>query len=325
MNVQLSRRAALAMFALVVFSWGFNWPVTKLLVQQVSPLWMVAIRSAVALVVLLALMLAGRSLRLPKRGDWPVVLNVSLLHMSAFAILMAIGLSHVAAGRSVVLGFTTPLWVIPGAVLFLGERVTPRRAAGIALGLAGLGLLFNPLEFDWSDADALLGNGLLLLAAFCWALSILHQRAHRWVATPYEVLFWQVLVATVVVTAAALVVEGVPPHRMGRRPGAAVPLRRRVRRGARLLGDGDGQPQPAGDDHVARHAGDACGRRGERHRRAGRALQPRACGGPRADHRRHRARHHRKRREKTVTCRTREVVSMPARNDNGASPFPESC
>lgn len=210
MNVQLSRRAALAMFALVVFSWGFNWPVTKLLVQQVSPLWMVAIRSAVALVVLLALMLAGRSLRLPKRGDWPVVLNVSLLHMSAFAILMAIGLSHVAAGRSVVLGFTTPLWVIPGAVLFLGERVTPRRAAGIALGLAGLGLLFNPLEFDWSDADALLGNGLLLLAAFCWALSILHQRAHRWVATPYEVLFWQVLVATVVVTAAALVVEGVP-------------------------------------------------------------------------------------------------------------------
>lgn len=210
MNLQPSRRAALALFALVVFSWGFNWPVTKLLAEHVSPLWLVAIRSAVALVVLLALTLASRSLRLPQRGDWPVVLNVSLLHMTAYAILMAIGLSYVAASRSVVLGFTTPLWVIPGAMLFLGERVTSRRAAGIALGLAGLAVLFNPLAFDWSDANALLGNGLLLLAAFCWALSILHQRAHRWIASPYEVLFWQVLVATVLATVVAFALEGVP-------------------------------------------------------------------------------------------------------------------
>ena len=114
MNDRLSRRAALALFALVILCWGFNWSVAKLLVQSVPPLWMVSIRSAIALVVLLVLMLATRSLRVPERGDLPVVFNIALLHMTGFAILMAIGLLHVPAGRSIVLGFTTPLWVIPG-------------------------------------------------------------------------------------------------------------------------------------------------------------------------------------------------------------------
>jgi drug/metabolite transporter (DMT)-like permease len=210
MNERLSRRTALTLFGLVILCWGFNWPVAKLLVQSVPPLWMVAIRSAIALVVLFVLALATRSLSLPKRGDLPVVFNIALLHMSAFAILMAWGLMHVPAGRSIVLGFTTPLWVIPGAILFLGERITPRRAAGMALGLVGLALLFNPLAMDWSDPRALTGNGLLMLAALCWAVSIVHLRGHRWVSTPYQLVFWEVLLATGVLFIAAAVFEDVP-------------------------------------------------------------------------------------------------------------------
>ncbi len=210
MNECLSRRAALALFALVILCWGFNWPVAKLLVQTVSPLWMVAIRSAIALGVLLILTLATGSLRVPARGDLPVIFNIALLHMSAFAILMAIGLMHVPAGRSIVLGFTTPLWVIPGAILFLGERMTLRRAAGMGIGLAGLALLFNPFALDWSDRRALLGNGLLMLAALCWAISILHLRAHKWISTPWQLVFWEVLVATGVLTLLAAAFEGRP-------------------------------------------------------------------------------------------------------------------
>ena len=32
-------------------------------------------------------------------------------------------------------------------------------------GLAGIAIMFNPFAFDWSNRDALIGNGLLLLAA----------------------------------------------------------------------------------------------------------------------------------------------------------------
>ena len=210
MNPILTRRAALALFAVVILCWGFNWTVTKILVQSVTPIWMVTVRSAIALVVLFGLTLATGDLRLPRRGDLPVVANIALLHMVGFAVLMGIGLQSVAAGRSIVLGFTTPLWVIPGAMLFLGERLTLARALGVAMGLCGLALMFNPTAFDWSDKRALLGNGLLLLAAFCWSASILHIRKHKWISTPYQLVFWEVLLATSLLALLAVFYEGPP-------------------------------------------------------------------------------------------------------------------
>lgn len=207
----LSTRAALALFAAVIFAWGFNWPIAKLTLQEgVTPLWMAAIRSALAAVVLLVLMVASRNLRLPRKGDWPIVLGITLLHMVAYAALIATALQYLPAGRSVVLGYTHPLWVVPGALLFLGERLTPVRAAGVLIGVGGIVLLFNPAEVDWNDGKALLGNGMLMLASLCWAASILQIRAHKWVSTPFQLVFWEVLLATVLLGVLALLLEGTP-------------------------------------------------------------------------------------------------------------------
>ncbi len=200
----LSARGALGLFALVVLAWGLNWPVAKMmLVAGVPPLWMLAIRSGIATVTLLPIMILTGNLRVPKGGDWPVVFGIALLHMTGFAILMAIGIGHIAVGRSIVLGYTTPLWVVPGAILFLGERLTPMRIAGVTLGLAGLIVLFNPVGFNWADASAVKGNAYLLASALCWAASMLQIRAHRWVSTPFQLVFWETLVATVVLSATA--------------------------------------------------------------------------------------------------------------------------
>jgi drug/metabolite transporter (DMT)-like permease len=119
-------------------------------------------------------------------------------------------LQYVSAGRSIVLGYTTPLWVVPGALLFLGERLTLARAVGVLIGLAGIVVLFNPLAFDWQNPQALLGNGLLMLASLCWALSILQVRAHKWVSTPFQLVFWQVLLATLLLGILAFLLEGAP-------------------------------------------------------------------------------------------------------------------
>jgi drug/metabolite transporter (DMT)-like permease len=206
----LSRRNALLLLAVVVLAWGFTWVVSKLLLLHMTPLWAVAARSMAGTAALLALGLALRRLAWPVKADIPVILSVGLLHMGAFAALVSLGLQYVPAGRSVVLAYTTPLWVIPAAWLFLGEPIGRGRQAGLALGLAGLILIFNPLAFDWSNRDALLGNGLVLLAALCWAVNIVYVRAHRWATPPFELALWQALLATGVLSAAALLAEGVP-------------------------------------------------------------------------------------------------------------------
>lgn len=207
----LSARNALGLFALIIVAWGLNWPIAKLILNAgMPPLWMVALRSATAVLALLPLMLATGNLRMPVRGDWSIVFGIALLHMTGFVILMALGIKFISVGRSIVLGYTTPLWVVPGAVLLLGERLTPLRVAGVAAGLAGIAVLFNPLAFDWSNRDAVTGSVLLLLAALSWAASILQIRRHRWVSSPFRLVFWETAVATIVLTAAALTFETFP-------------------------------------------------------------------------------------------------------------------
>ena len=54
------------------------------------------------------------------------------------------------------------------------------------------------------------GTLAMLGAALCWAVSIVYVRAHRWISTPFQLVFWQILLATLVVSMLALIKDGVP-------------------------------------------------------------------------------------------------------------------
>ncbi len=203
-------KQGLVLLLVVVIIWGVVWPVQKVILESLTPLWMVAMRSIISGAVLLPLMALLGRLRLPRREDLPILLSISLLHMVGFATLSGMGLQLVPAGRSVVLGYTVSLWVMPGAALLLGERFTARRAGGVALGMFGLVVLFNPVAFDWSDGNAVLGNLLILAAAILWAANILHMRSHRWRSTPFDLLPWETLLAGAILIPAAVFVDGAP-------------------------------------------------------------------------------------------------------------------
>src|SRR5262249_33228463 len=206
----LRRETAILLLTAVAVGWGTAWPVTKAILRDVPPLWTTALRCAIGTATLFVISIGRRRLMFPQRGDTAVVLNVALLHMVAFAALVSLGLQFIPAGRSVVLGYTTPLWVTVGARIFLGEALTPASTIGIVVGILGVLLLFNPSAFMWNDRDAVVGNLLILLGALCWTASILHVRAHRWISTPFDLVPWQALLATVTLAPMALLFEGVP-------------------------------------------------------------------------------------------------------------------
>jgi drug/metabolite transporter (DMT)-like permease len=205
-----ARRLGATLLATVVLAWGLTWPVNKVILASVPPLWAVALRTGIAAIALLVIAALQRRLSLPPRQDIPVLVSIALLHMVGFGVLSTIGLQTVPTGRSVVLAYTTPLWVVPGAALFLGERLTTRRIVGVVVGLAGLVALFNPLAFDWTERTAVLGNLAILAAALLWAASILHIRGHHWHSTPFDLLPWETLLATVVLVPLAYLIAGRP-------------------------------------------------------------------------------------------------------------------
>ena len=198
----------------MVLAWGLTWPVNKVILASVPPVWAVALRTAIGAVALFVIAAAQRRLRRPPRHDLPVLVSIALLHMIGFGVLSSVGLQTVPTGRSVVLAYTTPLWVVPGAALFLGERLTSRRSVGVVLGVTGLVVLFNPLAFDWTQRGAVLGNLAILAAALLWAGSILHIRGHRWRSTPFDLLPWETLLATAVLVPLAYAIAGPPAFRL---------------------------------------------------------------------------------------------------------------
>ncbi|MDO8607246.1 MAG: DMT family transporter [Phaeospirillum sp.] len=201
---------AVVLLALLVMVWGANWPIMKMGLGHIQPFWFASFRLMIGVASMVLILLPTGRLRLPPRGDWPVIASLGLLNMGLFMVLSNLALLVVPAGRSAILAYTTPLWVAPGAALFLGERLTRGRVAGVILGLGGIVVLFNPVGFDWGDGAALLGNGLLLLAALIWAAAILHVRGHVWRSSPLDLAPWQMMVAVVPVTALAAIVEGAP-------------------------------------------------------------------------------------------------------------------
>ncbi|HIE68884.1 MAG TPA: glycosyltransferase, partial [Planctomycetes bacterium] len=112
---------AFTLLGAVVVLWGANWPIMKVGLESISPLWFGGLRMVIGAAVLFALLAVIGRFRLPPRQDWPVVLSVGLLHMTFTTALMYIGLTYVEAGRAALLSYTTPLWVAPLAVPLLGE------------------------------------------------------------------------------------------------------------------------------------------------------------------------------------------------------------
>jgi len=204
------RRRAMLLLALLVVIWGLNWVVAKKSLEFVTPVWVTAIRLVPMCIIFFIVCLATKKLRIPVRADLPIIFSIGWLHMVGFSVLVSVGIQYLPAGKSIVLAYTTPLWVLPAAWLFLNEPFTPRRILGLVIGMSGLILILQPSAMDWTDRNVLIGHGFVLLAALLWAISIVYGRAHKWVTPLFSLLPWQMLLGGLTQVVLAFSLEGLP-------------------------------------------------------------------------------------------------------------------
>ncbi len=210
-NSPMHPRAAIILLGAIILLWGVNWPIMKVGLNGIGPFSFAASRMVLGgLTMFLAAALTGQ-LAWPHRQDWPVVISVGLIQIAAFIAMVTYALQFVPAGRSSILAYTTPLWVLPISMLLLKESVDKWKLIGFLLGFAGVVVMFNPASFDWHDPDVLLGNGILMFAAMLWAVLITQIRGHQWHGTPLSLAPWQFLVATLALLPIAFYLEGDQP------------------------------------------------------------------------------------------------------------------
>jgi drug/metabolite transporter (DMT)-like permease len=125
------------LLALLISSWAISWPLVKVGVAAVPPVWYACFRYAVAASCLFAVLAARHKIALPPRADWPLVAVSGMLQMAVYSALTAVALT-VLPGRASVLAFSTPIWVIPLAAWWLRERASRAGLLGTGLGLLGV-------------------------------------------------------------------------------------------------------------------------------------------------------------------------------------------
>jgi len=207
---RLTRPVIYLLLATVVVVLGLNWPIMATGIKSISPIWMGVFRVAGAAAVVITIGMAKGKLRVPPRQDLPMIVSLAVFRLAAVFMLVFTALQMVPPGRSSVVVWTTSLWTVPIAAIFLGERMSGRRWVGLLLGITGVIVLFEPWSFDWSEPGVALGHALLILAAITNAATAVHIRGHRWTITPLEAIPWQLVGAGVIMVALGLVVEGPP-------------------------------------------------------------------------------------------------------------------
>ena len=144
-----------------------------------------AIRSGVALVVLLLLLAVRPDLRvhaLPRRMKLNLLRN-TVHYASQFSWAVAITMLPLAMVFA--LEFTMPAWTALLAVWLLHERMTPSRFGVVVLGLIGVLVILRPGIASFNPAAI-----LVLLAAFGYAITMITTKKLTMTETTFGIVFW---------------------------------------------------------------------------------------------------------------------------------------
>jgi len=186
----------------MVLIWGYSWVVMKIALRHAHPFdfaaWRVGLGSAF---LFLLVKLTGRKLLLP-RYRMAVLLGVT--QVALFVALSHFALLKAGPGKTSVLVFTMPFWMIVFAHFLIGERMRGAQWIAVALAFAGLVLIVSP----W-NLTSLRASLLSIAAGAVWAISAVFSK--KWTtpgADPLVFTAWQLLFGFAWLTVLALAI----PH-----------------------------------------------------------------------------------------------------------------
>jgi drug/metabolite transporter (DMT)-like permease len=207
MSSPSSRERWLLPLGLFILSatWGYTWVMAKQALDYAPPFAFAAERSlGGALALFAALKLMGRPLKLIAPG---ATLAIGLFQITGFMALSTWALVEGGPGKTAVLIFTMPIWVLLIAWPILGERIRGTQWLAAASTLTGLLLIIEP----WTMHTSLFSKFLGVMAALCWAIgTVLIKRLRS--RQPVDLLSltaWQMLIGAVPLLLLAVVV---PEH-----------------------------------------------------------------------------------------------------------------
>jgi drug/metabolite transporter (DMT)-like permease len=153
--------------------WGVNFSVVKFALAEIPPLPFNGLRFAVAASAMFVLARAtGHVFKFNSRRHIGYMIGLGLLGNTLYQLLFIFGVNFTTADNAALILATVPAWVALIGTIFRVEYVQFRGWLGVGLSLLGIGLIIfgsdRQARFQFGGAT-LLGDGLILLATWCWS------------------------------------------------------------------------------------------------------------------------------------------------------------
>lgn len=195
---------AVTLMLILCVCWGLQQVAVKVAAPSMNPVMQIGARSAVAALLVGALMLwrrAGLSLHTLGPG-----IAAGLLFGAEF-LCVSVGLTYTTASHMSVFLYTAPIFTAVGLHwLVAGEQLRPGQWLGVAVAFAGIALAFSDdIGRPPQAGNTLLGDGLAVLAGALWAATTLVIRATALSdAPPTATLLYQLVGAALLLLAVAV-------------------------------------------------------------------------------------------------------------------------
>jgi drug/metabolite transporter (DMT)-like permease len=186
--------------------WGGSYFFGKVAVADIGPLTVVLGRVVIAAVVLYVVMRA-RGVALPRtRAQWQPFFVMGLINSAIPYSLIFWGETRISSGLAAILTAAVPIFTVIVAHFWTtDEHLTPAKAAGIGLGMAGVVVIMSD---DLGDIAS--GSGLAKLAivgaTISYAFSGIYGRRLKGRA-PLELAWGQMVAASVLMLPMVLIVD----------------------------------------------------------------------------------------------------------------------
>lgn len=201
-----SRRPALVALFLITLIWSYNWIVMKQVLRYSGPFEFSALRYALGTCVLFGVLVLRReSLRPPPL--LPTVL-IGLAQTMGFQALVQYALVSGGAGKTALLAYAMPFWVVLLAWWLLRDRPSPRLWLSLGIAAVGLVLVLEPWRGTAGMASSLLAIG----GGACWAIGVVLSKRmfQRGGVSTLSLTAWQMLFGALGLIAIAWIAQERP-------------------------------------------------------------------------------------------------------------------
>jgi drug/metabolite transporter (DMT)-like permease len=199
--------ADVARLATLAALWGGSFAFMRVAAPVLGPLWLAESRVTLAFTALLIVALARNDV--PSLCErWRDYLVVGVINSACPFALFSFAAQYVTASTAAILNATSPFFSAIVAAVWVGDRLSATKLAGMLLGIGGVGLLVG-WHSEPAGGQFLIAVSACLLAALCYAVASVYVKVSMSGTSSFAIALYSQLSAAIALAPALALA---PPH-----------------------------------------------------------------------------------------------------------------